>query len=116
MMRFLFLFRGGAFVSPSLLPDQRSAHRDTWRTWLNGLSASGHLEPGGHPLDGTGRTVRGRARVLVEGPHAEGNDMVTGTLLILAANQDEATALALGCPVCEYDGSVEIRPILDRAR
>jgi hypothetical protein len=41
--------------------------------------------------------------------------MVTGTL-ILAANQDEATALALGCPVCEHDGSVEIRPILDRAR
>jgi hypothetical protein len=86
MARFLLVVRGGALVNPSVLPHQRSAHRDTWRAWLNGLSAADHLELGGHPIDSTGRTVRGRAKALVVGPHAEGNDMVTGTLLMLAAN------------------------------
>jgi hypothetical protein len=38
--------------------------------------------------------------------------MITGSLIIEAATLDEAAGLARECPVFEYDGSVEVRPLL----
>jgi len=40
--------------------------------------------------------------------------MVTGTMLIVAESLEAATAIALGCPVYEFDGSVEVRAIVAR--
>jgi hypothetical protein len=36
---------------------------------------------------------------------------VGGYLLLSAANLDQAVELSRGCPIFEYDGSVEVRPI-----
>jgi hypothetical protein len=49
---------------------------------------------------------------MTDGPFAESKDMITGSLLIEAKSLDEAAELARQCPVFEYDGSVEVRPLL----
>ena len=38
--------------------------------------------------------------------------MVSGYLSIRARDLDEAVALAEDCPIFDYDGSVEVRPVL----
>ena len=111
MPRYMYIFRGGAFVTKGLSPTEMQVHLAKWAAWSSALVASGH-RLGGHPVDREGRSVRGTDRVVTDGPYAESKDLVTGNLVIKAASLDEATELAHGCPIFEFDGSVEIRPIL----
>ena len=56
--------------------------------------------------------LRGRDKVVTDGPYAESKDLVSGIVIVEAASLDEATEFAHGCPIFEYDGSVEVRPLL----
>lgn len=114
MAKFMYVFRGGGFVVKGLSPAELGAHLGKWTAWVTELAKAGHNETGGHPLQMPGKTVRGSDRQITDGTFAEGKDVVTGTLVVIAASLDEATELALGCPVYEFDGSVEVRPILER--
>lgn len=114
MSQFMFLFRGGGYASadpPS--PTELQAHLGRWTAWTDGLMKSGKLVAAQaltHPP--TGRTVRGRDRVVTDGPYAESKDLVSGTLVVEAATIEEAVAIARECPIFEHDGSVEVRPVL----
>lgn len=108
MDKFLYIFRGGR--DPNITPAALGAHLATWTKWVAELQAAGHLDPGGSALQDGGRTLRGTAKTVTDGPYAEAKDLVTGILVILAASLDEATELARGCPIFEYGGSVEVRP------
>ena len=48
-----------------------------------------------------------------DGPYAELKDLITGHLAIEAASLDVATELARQCPIFLFDGSVEVRPVLE---
>jgi hypothetical protein len=87
-------------------------HLDKWYAWAGSLAREGR-HSGGQPLDHGGKTVRGRDRVVTDGPYAESKDLVTGSLVLTATSLEEATALALGCPVFEFGGSVEVRPVVE---
>jgi len=113
MAKFQYIFRGGAFVTPGLSPSEMQAHMAKWYSWASALIATQH-NLGGQPLQTAGATLRGRAAVMTDGPYAESKDLVTGNMLIEADTLSAATELARGCPVFEFDGSVEIRPILER--
>jgi hypothetical protein len=113
MAKFLFVFRGGGVAQqPPLSPTELGAHLQKWYAWRESLVQSGHA-PTGAPLANGGKTLRGRDRVLTDGPFVESKDMVTGNMAVVAASLDEAVALAQGCPVFEFDGSVEVRPMLE---
>jgi hypothetical protein len=114
MAKFMFVFRGGGLAEKGLSPAELGAHLEKWTVWLGELAKKGHHENGGPALQMTGKTVRGKGKTVIDGPFAEAKDIVTGTLLILADSLDAATKLALGCPVYEFDGSVEVRPIFAR--
>jgi hypothetical protein len=114
MSKFMYVFRGGAFVTPGLSPTDLQTHLNKWRAWVGALSQAGHAQAGGHPLQNAGKTIRGRDRIVTDGPYAESKDLVTGNLVVEAASLEQATELARDCPVYEFDGSVEIRSILDR--
>jgi hypothetical protein len=111
MAKFMFVFRGGGIVEKGLSPAELGAHLEKWKAWVGELARKGHHESGGPPLQTTGKTVRGKGKTVIDGPYAESKDMVTGTLVVRADSLDAATELALGCPVYEFDGSVEVRPI-----
>jgi hypothetical protein len=114
MAKFMYVFRGGAFVTPSLSPTEVQAHLAKWTEWVGALAKAGHHHQGGHPIKTAGKLVRGHDKVVTDGPYAESKDIVTGTLVIEATSLDAATELARGCPVFELDGSVEVRPLLER--
>jgi hypothetical protein len=114
MAKFMYIFRGGGYATPGLLsPTEIQQHLAKWNAWTNGLLASGRLA-GAQPLEhpATGKTIRGRDRIVTDGPYAESKDLVSGTLVVEAASLAEAAELARDCPILEFDGSVEVRPVL----
>jgi hypothetical protein len=110
MAKFMFVFRGGAFVEKGLSPSALQEHLKLWTGWVGELARKGH-HLGGNPVLPGGRTIRGKSKAVTDGPYAELKDLVTGNLVIDAASLDAATELAKGCPIFLFDGSVEVRSI-----
>lgn len=111
MAKFLYLFRNKESAETRPSPEQIEQLTRLWMSWMETLRASGHLVKAGERLDRTGKVVRGRAKVVTDGPYAESKDTIGGYLLMEAANLDEAVELSKGCPIFESDGIVEVRPL-----
>jgi hypothetical protein len=112
MAKFMYVFRGGAYAAPDLSPTEMQQHMSKWYAWTSGLAKAGR-RVSGQALEERGKTIRGAARVVTDGPYAESKDLVTGNLVVEAASLQEATELARDCPVFDFDGSVEVRPLLE---
>jgi hypothetical protein len=111
MAKYMYIFRGGAFVTASLSPAEMQAHLAKWYQWADGFAKAGRHNLG-HPLENAGKTIRGRDRNVTDGPYAESKDLVTGSLVFDAASLEEAAELAKDCPIYEFGGSVEVRPVI----
>jgi hypothetical protein len=116
MSKFMFIFRGGGYAGEAKLsPTELGQHLAKWNAWTESLIAAGRLANAQaltHPPSGV--TVRGRGRIVTDGPYAESKDLVSGIVVVEAASLDEAGQLAHGCPIFELDGSVEVRPVLEK--
>jgi hypothetical protein len=106
MSEFLFLYRGGENGRSS--PEVAQQTMQKWMAWMKDLGAKGYIKDQGHPLERAGKLVK----VVTDGPYAEAKDIVGGYTLIQAKDLSQATELSLGCPIFEFGGSVEVRPIL----
>ena len=113
MAKFMYIFRGGAFVTPGLSPTEMQEHLAKWYRWADTFAKAGRGNVG-YPLDNRSTSIRGRNRTVTDGPFAESKDLVTGAFVFEAASLDEATELASNCPIYEFDGSVEVRPLLEQ--
>jgi hypothetical protein len=114
MAKFMFIFRGGGYAEGGMSPSEIQQHLAKWGAWTESLIATGKrvdAQALTHPPTGT--TLRGRDKVMTDGPYAESKDLVSGIVVVQAASLAEASELARGCPIFEYDGSVEVRPVLD---
>jgi hypothetical protein len=110
MNQFLLIFRGGAITQKDVAPQQVQEHLAKWGAWMVQLQKSGNLQ-GANALENTGRTVRGSKKAVTDGPFTEAKDLLSGYTLIVATDLNHATQIALECPIYEYDGSVEVRPL-----
>lgn len=105
------LFRGGDGRSLQQFPEKWQAHMEKWAKWMGGLAEQGKLL-GAQPLHSTGKTVMGTQKVVTDGPYLEGKEMVGGYLMCKADSLEQATEMAKGCPILEFeDGNVEVREI-----
>ena len=104
MSEFTYLFRGR---QTSASPEQRQKHLEKWVVWFKELGAQGHIKDPGHPLEGTGKVVKGTQKIVKDGPYAEAKDVVGGYMLIEAQDLAHAVELSKGCPILEVGGSVE---------
>jgi hypothetical protein len=115
MAKFMYIFRGGGYAGEAVpSPTELQQHLAKWNEWSEGLRAAGRLaaaQPLSHPP--TGKTVRGRQKVVTDGPYAESKDLVSGIIVVEADSLEQAAELARGCPILEFDGSVEVRPAMD---
>ena len=113
MSDFVFLFRTTAAEQREAMgtPERAQKSMQAWLAWMRDLEARGHLKNPGQPLDRAGSVVRGRERVVTDGPYVEAKDMVLGFIVVAAKDLAEAAELAKGCPMLEGAGSVEIRPV-----
>jgi hypothetical protein len=106
MSEFTYLFRGREM---SASPEQMQKTMQKWVAWFKDLGAKGHLKDPGHPLEHTGKVVRGKQKAVSDGPYAEAKDVVGGYIVVEAADLNQAIELSKGCPILEVGGSVEVR-------
>ncbi len=114
MSEFLYLYHNEVaskgHAAPS--PEQMQATMHKWMNWMKELGEKGHLKDIGHPLEATGKVVKGKQKPVTDGPYMESKDVIGGYTLVEARDLAEAAELSLGCPVFESGGFVEVRPIL----
>lgn len=108
MSEFTYLFRGRDTTAS---PEQMQKTMEKWVLWFKDLGAKGHLKDPGHPLEHNGKVVKGKQKIVNDGPYAEAKDVVGGYIVIEARDLDHAVELSKGCPILEAGGSVEVRPI-----
>ena len=108
MSEFTYLFRGRDTTAS---PEQMQKTMEKWVAWFKDLSAKGHLKEPGHPLEHTGKVVKGKQKIVNDGPYAEAKDVVGGYIVVEAKDLTHAVELSKGCPILEVGGSVEVRPI-----
>ncbi len=110
MNEYVFLYRGSDRGGSLEVMQQRM---QKWMAWMKELAEKGHMKDQGHPLDRSGKLVKGRHKTVMDGPFAEAKDAVGGYTLIQARDLDEAVELSKGCPIFDADtGTVEVRPVL----
>lgn len=114
MSDFVFLFRTDDAGSREAMGTPEVAQRtmQSWLAWMRELESKGHLKDRGQPLDRTGQVVRGKDKIVSDGPYVEVKDLVAGFIVVQARDLAEATALSQGCPMLAGGGSVEIRPVM----
>jgi hypothetical protein len=108
MSDFTFLYRGRD-TNPS--PEQAQKTMQKWRAWFKELGDNGHLKDIGHPLEKSGKVVKGTQKTVIDGPFAEAKDVIGGLTIIQARDLEHASELAKGCPILDVGGSVEVRPV-----
>jgi hypothetical protein len=113
MSEFMFLFRSDEADARRAMgtPEQAQKSLQTWLGWIHELEAKGHLKNPGQPLERTGGVVRGKQKVITDGPYVEVKDMVLGFIVVEARDLKQALQLSTGCPMLDGGGSVEVRPV-----
>jgi hypothetical protein len=113
MSEFVYLFRAseGGRQQAMETPERAQQSLQAWLAWMRDLEAKGHLKSPGQPLSTSGRVVRGRDKLVTDGPYVEAKDLVLGFIVVSARDVAEAAELAKGCPMLQGDGSVEVRPV-----
>jgi hypothetical protein len=79
MSEFTFLYRGR---DTQASPEQMQKTMEKWTAWFKELGAKGHLKDIGQPLEPTGTVVKGKQKMVIDGPFAEAKDVVGGFTLI----------------------------------
>jgi hypothetical protein len=103
MAKYVFVYHGGGH------PETKEAQAKVMAAWGAWFGAMGKaLVNGGNPV-GKSWTVKGKGSVTKDG----GANPVSGYSIVEAKDQDEAAALAKGCPLLETGGSVEVAVVID---
>ena len=110
MNEFVFLYRGGERADS---PQQAEQVMQKWVAWMNDLGQKGFLKDRGQPLEQTGKVVRGKQKIVTDGPYPESKDLVGGYTLIQAKDIDQAAEISKGCPIFDSGGLVEVRPVME---
>ena len=110
MSEFVYLYRGGERMPGS--PEQAQQQMQRWMGWLKELTDKGHIKDPGHPLESSGKLVKGKPKTVTDGPFAEAKDVVGGYTLVQARDVAQAVELTSGCPILDIGGFVEVRPVM----
>ena len=81
--------------------------------WNERLAAEERFLGAGKLTSDLGGTVRQRdGTIIIDGPFTEAKEAVAGYYKIRAADIKDAYAVAGGCPILTYGGSVEVREMV----
>ncbi|MGN6637371.1 MAG: YciI family protein [Mucilaginibacter sp.] len=85
-----------------------------WQEYMDELAKSGALVAGYRPAN-DGLTVSGTDKSLKSTPYISDGESVSSVLIITANDMEAAKAIADKCPVFEFGGSIEVRPVMNMA-
>ena len=83
-----------------------------WQDYMGDLAKSGDLVSGYRPANG-GLTISGTGKTLKNDPYVSDGMQISSVIIIKAANMEAAKDIANKCPVFEFDGSIEVRPLMN---
>ncbi len=112
MSEFVFLYRNELTGAAPASPEQMQQTMQKWMAWMKEMGEKGQLKNAGHPLDRTGKVVKGKQKTVTDGPFAESKDIVGGYSLVEAKDITQAVEISKGCPIFESGGMVEVRPVM----
>jgi hypothetical protein len=117
MSQFVYLFRANDAEQQEHMgtPERAQQSMQAWLSWIRELEANGHLKDPGQPLEPAGKVVRGKKKVVTDGPFVEVKDLVAGFTIVEARDLAQAVELSMGCPILNGNGSVEVRPVRELA-
>lgn len=96
-----------------LTGEQQKILAKQWNDWYDGLAKQGKVEHG-RPLGLGGRVVSGaKGERVIDGPYAEGKEVIGGYIFLKVADIEEATAIAKHCPGLPLGLTVEVRPVAE---
>ncbi|WP_407429815.1 YciI family protein [Arcticibacter sp.] len=79
--------------------------------WVNGLIEKDQFREA-NPLDAGGAYIRGKEKIVTDGPYIESKECISGYYILKASSLEDALNIAKTCPDLEYDRrTVEIREI-----
>jgi hypothetical protein len=112
MKEFILLFRMDITTKeaqPS--KEQMADYMKSWMQCINELADQNQLAGGGNHLSPQGRVLKPNNE-RIESPYISEKNSVAGYIIVLAQNLDEATNIAIKCPILAGENtSVEIREV-----
>jgi len=112
MPKFILLLTGSGDYA-TFSPAQNEAALKVYMEWTQKLHTDGsflHAER----LSGQAKTIHpGPNPEVTDGPFAESKEAVAGYYAITAADFDDATKIALGCPHTQYGGYVQVHGVYE---
>ncbi|MBV8253400.1 MAG: hypothetical protein JO154_12400 [Chitinophaga sp.] len=111
--QYLLIFR---FKSNFMPPSQEAVKNNikSWQEYMGNLGKSGKLVSGFRPSN-EGETISGTAKTSQKGPYVANNELISSFIIIKASSMEEAGEIAKKCPIFDFDGSVEVRPMMNMA-
>jgi hypothetical protein len=110
MKEFLMIFRSEKMDYSKLTPEQTQSILKQWQDWMGGIASKGQFV-GTNRLFPEGKTVKAN-KVVSDGPYMEGKELIGGYLIVNAESLEEAAEIAKGCPIFNFNGHVEVRPVM----
>ena len=113
MSEYVLLYRATPEARDAAMTGERAQQSYArWQAWMKEMADKGQLKNRGVPLERPGRGVRGRKKMVTDGPFVESKEVLGGFSVIEAKDLDEAARIAAGCPILDGEGSVEVREVM----
>ena len=109
MNRYMLILFESDSAYEEFSPEDMQKEIELHMKWIEELGD--HYESG-DPLEHQAKTVKGKDKIVTDGPYIESKELVSGYYLIKAENLEKATELAKGCPVLRLGGAAEVREIM----
>lgn len=107
----MLIFQGEIAKEAQMSPAEMQDNMSKWMAWIDKL-AKADKYVSGEPLLPGGKLIKGNAKNVIDGPHAEGKEIVGGYFIVNAENYDEAVALCEGFPDFEKGSSIQVRQVM----
>lgn len=94
-----------------MTPEEMQKDIEKHVKWVEQLVKNGNFK-GGNPLMPIGSHIKGKNKLVTDGPFIELKEGISGYYFLFANSLEEATEISKGCPSLEIGGTVEIREII----
>lgn len=111
MKEYLMLIRENLENYGKMTPQQMQDDIAKHVQWVEELVRNGNFK-GGNPLTPGAKRIKGKGRIITDGPYIEAKEGISGFYFLLAHSLEEAAEIAKGCPSLDVDGAVEIREVI----